>query len=355
MPIPSSETKYYDALLTTTLELWLTKNAVDQISTANSFLYTIMRKPKGYVLKPSLGERAAIPLRYALGNPDSYGDFDQLKNNPYDGFTKAFYEWRQSSDAVQISGMDEAKNSGEQAVLNLLDEKKDQVMDGSKEWFAKAILQGQGLNDGSSLTSPYTSPSNGSTFVDPMFLLIKYDPTTSTVIGNINQSTYSWWQNKKLASTAANFAAWFAELDQLWMDTGKGPGGRCDLHLCDENVFRLYLKALRSFHENPSYRSADIPFENVAFHGRPLVWDEFMPDVAGGSTTLSTTSGTWVMVNTSTFQIQAHRGTNFRPTPFRVPTNQDARVSHIMWKGSVVCSARRKNGVMGAIDTTLTS
>ena len=356
MAIPSSTTKYYDALLTTTLENWLVTNAVDQILTANAFFNALRARPGGYKVLGSLGERARIPLRYALGTPDSYGDYDALKNNPYDGLTTAFYDWRQASDAAQISGMEEAKNSGEEAVLNLLEEKKDQVMAGMREWFAKCVLQGQGVNAGSSLTTAYTSPNNGSVFIDPMFVLVKYDPTTSTVIGNINQSTYSWWQNKyKDSDATGSFAIFFSELDEMWMDCGKGPGGKPDLHICDENVFRLYLKALRSFHENPSYRAADIPFENVAFHGMPLVWDEFMPDVAGGSTTLDTASGTWVMLNTGTFQLHAHAGTNFTPTPFVTPTNQDARVSHIMWKGALVCSARRKNGVIGDIVTTVTS
>lgn len=354
MAIPSSTTKYYDALLTMTLENWLVTNAQDQILTSNAFLHALQARANGYKTQGSLGERARIPLRYALGTPDAYGDYDALKNVPYDGFTTAFYDWCQASDAVQISGMEEAKNSGEEAVMNLLEEKKDQTMDGLKEWFARTILQGNGINlVTSGIDTNFVSPSNGAVFVDPLFKLIDYTPTSSTVVGNINQLTYPWWRNKEKASAATCYNEFFAELDELWMDCGKGPGGKPDLHLCDENVFRLYLKALRDFHENPSYRAADIPFENVAFHGMPLVWDEFMPDASTGSTVLVTTTGTWVMINTATFQVQAHAGTNFRPTPFVTPTNQDARVSHIMWKGSLVCSARRKNGVMGAIDTTV--
>jgi hypothetical protein len=353
MAIPSSTTKYYDALLTTTLENWLVTNAVDQIMTSNAFFHALNSKPRGVKVLGSLGERARIPLRYALGTPDAYGDYDALKNVPYDGLTTAFYDWRQASDAVQISGMEEAKNSGKEAVMNLLEEKKDQVMDGLKEWFAKCIMQGEGLNDTTSLITPYTSPSNGAQFIDPICLLIKYDPTSSTSIGNINQQTYTWWANQFKASAQAAYNQFWMELDELWMECGKGPGGKPDLHVCDENTFRFYLAALRSFHENPSYRAADIPFENVAFHGLPLVWDEFCPDAATGSTTLTTTSGTWFMINTGTFQLQVHAGTNFSPTPFVTPTNQDARVSHIMWKGALTCSARRKNGVLGAIDTTI--
>lgn len=254
-----------------------------------------------------------------------------------------------------ISGMEQAKNSGEEAVMNLLEEKKDQVMDGAKEFFAKAVIQGQGIVDGSSLQQPYTSAANGSLFVVPMFQFIAKDPTTAVSVSNIDQSKYAWWRNKVLQSTAASYADFEKEIDKLHMDCSKGSGGVPDLCLCDENVFRLYVAALRSFHRNPSYQVADLPFENVSLKGKPLVWDEFMPDVDGGSTTLDPASGTLVMINTDTFQVQAHSSTNFRPTEFRQPTNQDAIVSHVMWKGALVCSARRKNGVMFKIATTISS
>lgn len=99
---PSVSTRYYNALLTTTLENWLKTNAQDQIATSNSFLLTLMRKPNGYKTISSLGERATIPLRYELGTPDSYSDYDPLKNKPYDGLTRVFEEWRQMSDAVEL-------------------------------------------------------------------------------------------------------------------------------------------------------------------------------------------------------------------------------------------------------------
>lgn len=355
MAIPSSLTLNFDALLTTTLQKWLSKNAVDQILTSNAFFNALRSRPNGYKTLDSLGERARAPLRYGLVTPDSYGDYDVLKLQPSDGLTTAFYEWRQMATPVMISGMELAKNSGEAQIINLLEEKVEQAMDGAKEWVAKTILQGQAVNDGTSLTTPYTSPNNGSTFVEPLFHLVRVDPTASAVIGNINQSTYDWWRNRTLNSTATNFAGFLNELNKAWIDCGKGTGGYPDLNLCDENVFLLYQKALTAFHQNPSYRFADIPFENLAFKGKPLVWDEFMPDAAGGSTTLNPLSGTWVMLNTQTFQLQAYSKENFTATPFEKPTNQDAKVSMIMWKGALVCTARRKNGVIHGIDTTLTS
>ncbi|RPJ54962.1 MAG: hypothetical protein EHM23_27710 [Acidobacteria bacterium] len=85
------------------------------------------------------------------------------------------------------------------------------------------------------------------------------------------------------------------------------------------------------------------------------MYDEFVPDVQGGSTTQSTSSGTWWMLNTKFFSLKYHKSTNFKTTPFQKPENQDAKTAHILWYGGIGISNRRKQGVMGGIDTTITS
>jgi hypothetical protein len=59
------------------------------------------------------------------------------------------------------------------------------------------------------------------------------------------------------------------------------------------------------------------------------------------------------MLNSKFFQIQVHSGTNFAPTPFQKPENQDAKVAHVLWLGGIGISNRRKHGVGGDIDTTV--
>lgn len=350
---PSSQTLNYDAILSTTLFNYR-KTIDDNISKTNALLWFLMNKVEGgYKKIGSIGDRMQIQLMYELGTADSYSGYDQLDVSPMDGITSAFFEWRQAAVPIAISGLEQKKNKGEAKIVDLLETKTKQAEMGIQEFFNKRLLVGAG---GSSITSAYTSPMNGSSFIDPLPLLVKYDPTSSTTVGNINQLTHSWWQNRKQAFTGATTYAGFLNLLRtLRMVCGRGPGGQPDLHLVDENVYILYEAALASKHQNPSYQKADIPFENIAFYGKPVTYDELVPDVAGGSETVSTGSGTWFMLNTKFFQIQVDSETDFTTTPFAKPENQDAKVAHILWLGGIGVSNRRKLGVGGDIDTTITS
>ena len=136
---------------------------------------------------------------------------------------------------------------------------------------------------------------------------------------------------------------------------GKGVGGFHDLNLVDQNTYELYMAALRNQNRFTDYTRADIPFDNVAFHKQPVVWDEFVINSSGGTTVKSTTAGTWYMINSKFLQCKYHNKTNFTTTPFIRPENQDAEVATILWYGAMGMTNRRKMGVLDSIDTTLTS
>lgn len=347
----SSLTLNYDAILSTTLFNYR-KKLEDAISTANA-LFFMLKKGDAYKTIDDLGERMMIQLMYELGQADSYSGYDQLDTTPMDGITAAFFDWRQAAVPIAISGREEKINGGsESKMIDLLESKTKQAELGIQEFFNKKFLQGAG---GTTITTAYTSSMNGSVFIDPLPKLVQYAPTTSVSIGNINQSTYSWWQNQSKNSTSTTYAGFLKELRNARNNASKGPGGGPDLHLADQGTKEVYEAALAAAHQNPSYQSADIPFDNVAFYGKPLTWDEFVPDVQGGSVTQSTTSGTWWMLNTKFWGIKVHAGTNFSPTPFQKPVGQDAKVAHILWMGAAGVSNRRKQGVVGGIDTTITS
>lgn len=352
MPPPSSLTLNYDAVLTTTLFNYR-KTLEDNISTGNVVFYMLKnKKERGYRVISDIGDRAAVPLMYELGRADTYSGYDVLDTSPTDGVTEAFWDWRQAAVPVAISRLEELKNRGEAKIIDLLDAKIKQAELGLQDLFGKMILQGNGKNNTSQIAQAYQSPANLSYGPDPIGLLVKYDPTSSTVIGNINQSTSTWWRNQfKNFSAATTYASFLKALRNLNNSCSKGPGGAPDLHIVDQATYELYEAALAAAHQNPSYQKADIPFDNIAFKGKPVVWDEFVPDVHNG--TVAITKGSWFMLNLDFWEIQVQKDTNFANMPFVRPENQDAKVAQILWLGASCISNRRKQGVGGNIDTAI--
>lgn len=350
MATPSSLTLNLDAVLSTTLFNYRRK-IEDSISTANAFFFFLMKKNAGgYKVVSEIGDRMAMPLMYELGNADSYSGYDVLDVTPADGITTAYYNWAQASVPISISGLEAKKNRGEAKLIDLLETKTKQAELGLQDFFNRGLLRGAG---GSSVATAYSSSANGSTFVDPIAKQIAYDPTASVVVGNINQATYSWWRNQTKNMNASTFKGFLKQLRTLRNDCSKGPGGGPDLVLSSQGSAELYEAALADQHRNPSWQKADIPFDNVAFYGHPWVWDEFVPDAVNG--TVTQTKGSVYMVNTQFWGVRVDADTNFAPTSFVKPENQDAKTAHILWLGAVACSNRRKQGVGGNIDETIAS
>mgnify|MGYP001611314258 CR=1 FL=1 len=347
----TSETRTYDALLSTTLENWA-KGMEDEITTSN-FFYHMLKKSNSWVPVTALGERCKFSLRYANGNADSYSNYDILDTTPMDGITAGFYDWHQLSVPIGISRMEERKNSGEFQMLDLLEEKTEQARSGILEKFNKAFLQGNGINTATAITTKYTSTINASTFFSPLALLVGQTPSANT-IGSIAASN-AWWQNQKSAATDTNYASFMKDLSKLRNDCTKGVNGPPTMHLCDQAIFEFYEAALRSQNQFIDYKRADIPFENILFHGAPVNWDEFMPNWSGATTVQSTTQGSWVMLHGKHIQVKYDAQTNFITSPFIRPENQDAKTAQILWYGTSGVNNRRKHGVLSDINTTLTS
>ena len=66
----TSETRTYNALLSTTLENWA-KGIADNI-TSSIFFYYMLKRSKSWQSVSALGERAKFSLRFQNGNADSY-------------------------------------------------------------------------------------------------------------------------------------------------------------------------------------------------------------------------------------------------------------------------------------------
>jgi len=355
----TSVTRSYTSIVASVLDK--VRGAVEDQITANNKLLYFYRKSGNWKGVSSGGDRYRVSLMYELGAADSYSSFGQIDVTPSDGMTSAFFDWRQAAAAVSISGLEEFKNRGTERVFDLLKERTTQSVLGLETLFSKGMLQGQGSVDSTSITTARTSSVNGSTFIDPLPLLVEYSPTST--VGSISATTETWWKNQIGGSTgdsaASTFAAFLQELRHLYNLCSKGGGGAKgspDFCVADQSTYELYEAALAAAHRNPSYTKGDIAFENVAFKGATVVWDEFVPDVKNADLApTGADSGTWYMLNSNYLGVAFDKSHNFTVGDFVMPENQDAKTALILWYGVHWASNRRKLGVMGGINTTIAS
>lgn len=346
---PSQVITNLDALFATSLANY--KNTMeDAISESNAVFYE-MKKGELWE-KVDGGAYIAEDLMYELGSFDSYDGYDELSDTPTDGITQVIYQWRQG--ATPISYSEKERKQNKHRLVDLVKAKIKQAEMGFIEGFNKALLQGAASQGGGgAITSPYTSPLNGSTFIDPLPLIIKYDPTTSTVIGNLNQSTYTWWRNRTKTSSASTYLAFLLEFDNMYNTCSRGPGGPPTLIWTDQTTYELLNAAYYDKFRTQLQTDGNYPFENVKFRRAHVTFDQYMPDVANG-TTNTATKGTAFFINPTFLKMKVESETSFTQTDFQKPPKGDSRLAHILFMGQLCTNNRRKQGVIGNIARSLT-
>lgn len=349
---PSQVTLNLDSLFGTSLAAYR-KELIDNIGQTNAFFHEIMKREL-YEGQDG-GSHIQIPVMYALATADSYDGYDELSTLPTDGITDAIYQWRQCAAAIAYS-MKEVKQN-KQKIVDLVKARIMQAEMGLQEYFSQSLLWGAAA-DGGSLTAARTSPVNGSSSIDPLTLLIKFDPTTSTSIGNIAQDTNTWWRNKTFTSAASTYDAFLLELDHAFNNTSLGTGGKVNQVIFDETSYELFVHALYQKYRQIK-TDENFPFENTVFKNAIVTMDDKVPDVYSG-TTSAATYGSCFLINSKFFKLIHEDDSDFEMLKdengktFQKPVNGDSRVGHIAWMGNLTVSNRRKQGVFGKIARTLT-
>ena len=361
---PSQVTTNLDSLFGLSLAAYR-KELVDNIGATNAFLHELM---KGDLYNSQDGGTyIQQPLMYGLQVADTYDGYDELSTVPVDGISDSIWEWRQCAAAIVYS-MKEVKQN-KQRLVNLVKSRIKQAEMGLQEMFAQQIMFGS-ANQGGSLKTPYVSGVNGSSGVEPIGKLIDFTPTTATTVGNILQSTQTYWQNKTLTSTATTYDAFILEVDKLFNRAALGTGGKPKICLLDETSYELFVHALyQKYRYTDNKVDEGYPFENVVYKSCHFVMDDKVPDVyngiaptlvggAGDPTTL--TNGTMYAINPQFFELIYEADSDFKMLTddsgkniFK-PVNADSRLGHFAWMGNLTCTNRRKHGVLGKIARTLT-
>lgn len=346
---PSQVTNNFEALIATSLANY-SKKLVDNITSSNAFLYELKQRGLIETIEGSL--YIAEDLMYELGTFDAYDGYDELNDTPIDGITQVQFQWRQG--AIPITYSEKERKQNKTRIVALVKSKIMQAEMGFKEGFNKALLQGSISNGGTDLRTPFTSAANGALFIDPLPRMISYATTDSLEVGNINQSSYSWWRNKTKESAATSYTTFLAEFDNMYNNCTKGGGGEPNLIIVDQTTYELLNAAYYYKYRTMSGSSANYPFENIKFRKATVVWDEYVPDVYTGVASTATYGTAW-FINSEFLRLKVESETNFAMTEWAKPPKGDSRLAHILFMGQTTMNNRRKHGVIGKIARTLTA
>jgi hypothetical protein len=345
---PSQLTLNFDSIFATSLAN-ASKTIADNISNSNPFFYEA--KKRGMYESADGGAYIQEDLMYELAQTDSYDSYDTLGVAGPEGITAAFYEWRQTATPIAYSEKERKMNK--HRIVDFVQARIKQGELGAIDFYCKALLQGNGAG---ALTTPRTSPANGSYACDPLWKIVQTAPTGVDTVGNIAQASHSWWQNRvKDFSGVTTYVGFLQYADNLFNTCSIGPGGKPKLILCDQTTFELWKSAYMAVYRRTADSQDDYPFPNIKFNNVLVCWDENFPNLyASTLDTTTTTGGGMIMLNFEFLKVRYESETDFVKTDFVKPANQDAKVAHILWMGNITCSNRKKQGLGWKIPRSLT-
>lgn len=305
-----------DALLSTTLSAVRRKFA-DNIFTKIPLFMWLKTKAK---LTEDGGSSLVVPLMYGKNSAaKSYSGYGILDNTPAEGLTACQYTWAQYSVPITISGLEERiQNQGDKAVIKMLESKIKQSEMSLRDKLDVDMLA-------TSVTG--TNINTLTTIVD-----------TTTSIAGISKSSYSWWQAQVTAS--GSFAArGLADMRALYNNISKQSlsGGAPDFILADQTAYEYYEATLQPQLRYSDTKMADAGFENLKYKGSVMAFDP------------NAIAGTMSFLSSDAIKLVTSKGTNFITTPFRAPTNQDAKTAYILWAGQLASDNIRRLGKLTGI------
>jgi len=304
----------FDALLSTTLA-----NYRDQL-TDNVFSDRVLTNhlmTKGRIRMLNGGTKIVEPLIYGTNSTvSSYSGYDSISLTAQTGITAAEYEWKQYAASIAISGIEEAKNNGEQEIINLLEAKIMQAEESMREGFNDMFYADGTGNSGKDW--------NG----------LGNIVEASGTVGNINRATAGneYWRSYEENTAGALTIAQMATAYNTVSVGSEHP----DVILTTQTLFEKYESLLTPQLRYTDTKTADAGFQNLLFKAAPIMYD------------VHCTAGVMYFLNTKYLTLVGHSSKWFQQTEFIRPEDLDARYALILTYGNLTCRNRKKQGKLTA-------
>jgi len=304
----------FDALLSTTLAKYRDQ-LTDNVFTARPLTYFLT--DKGRIRMIDGGTKIVEPLIYGQNSTvASYSGYDTIGLTAQEGITAAEFEWKQYAASIAISGIEEAKNNGDAAILNLLEAKVMQAEESLREGF-NTMFFGDGTgNSGKNW--------NG------LGNLVE----ASGTVGGINRATAGneYWRSYE-ENTAG--ALTLAQMNTAYNSVSVG-NDHPDMVLTTQTLYEKYESLLQPQLRYTDTKTADAGFQNLLFKAAPVVYD------------VGCTAGVMYFLNSKYLTLVGHSGKWFSQTEFVRPENLDAKYALIMCYGNLTVRNAKKQGKLTA-------
>jgi hypothetical protein len=302
----------FDNLLTTTLANYR-KTLTDNVFTARPLTYALMEK--GRIRMLNGGTKIVEPLIYGQNSTvGSYSGYDSIALTPQEGISAAEFEWRQYAASISISGIEEAKNNGEQEIINLLEAKIMQAEESMRESFNTMFFADGTGNSGKDWNGLGNLVESGNT------------------VGGIDSNTYTWWKSYEDNDAVALS---LADMSTAYNSVSVG-NDHPDVLLTTQTLFEKYEALLQPNLRYTDTKTADAGFQNLLFKAAPVMYD------------VHCTAGTFYFLNSKYITLVGHSDKWFSQTAFISPEDTDARYALIMCYGNLTVRNRAKQGKLTA-------
>lgn len=304
----------FDTLLSTTLANYR-KQLTDNVFTARPLTYWLNDKSR--IRYVSGGTKIVEPLIYGTNSTvGSYSGYDTISLTAQTGITAAEYDWKQYAASIAISGIEEAKNNGEEEVINLLEAKIMQAEESIREGFNQ-MFYGDGTGN---------SGKNWNGLGNIV--------EASGTVGGINRATAGneYWRSYE-ENTAAVLT--LAQMNTAYNSVSVG-NDHPDVVLTTQALYEKYESLLQPQLRYTDTKTADAGFQNLLFKSAPVMYDTHC------------TAGVVYFLNSKYLTLVGHSDKWFAQTDFVRPENLDARYALIMCYGNLTCRNAAKQGKLTA-------
>lgn len=264
------------------------------------------------------GTKIVVPLMYAeAANHGVYEDDDVFATAANTGISAAEFNFRQYYGLVHFTGIELAKNSGKEAILSLVESRLKQL----------EMTIAENLNE-----QLWVGTDNASS--DKTWLgLAKIVATADRTVGDIDSTTYTWWEST-INSTAAALS--LATMRNLYNSASEGNDHPTNVFTTQDG-FEAYEALIATNARYLDPKMADAGFQNLMFKGAPVTFDTYVPD------------GDMYFLNLKYLTLAKLNDVWFTPSDWLRPTNADVMYKHIRVYGNQVVSNCKRQAAANAL------